>query len=137
MNKNSIIQISIVGIAVIALSLLYFFHSATNTNFYPKCIFYEITGLYCPGCGSQRAVSALLHGQFLLAMHDNILMICCIPLLVYSAGIFVWNACHSQKKRQRFFYSTLFVKSLLIVVIVFAILRNIHAGPFNLLAPVL
>ncbi len=28
-----------------------------------QCPFYALTGLYCPGCGSGRAVHALLHGH--------------------------------------------------------------------------
>ena len=28
-----------------------------------QCPFYALTGLYCPGCGSGRAVYALLHGR--------------------------------------------------------------------------
>ena len=28
-----------------------------------QCPFYALTGLYCPGCGSGRAVYALLHGH--------------------------------------------------------------------------
>ncbi len=135
MNKSSIIQILITGIAVVVLSLLYFLFPATNTSFHPKCIFHLLTGLYCPGCGSQRAVSALLHGHVLLALHENILMVCCIPLLGYSAYIFVWNAFHAQKKMQRIFYSPVFVKGFLVVVIVFAILRNVAVAPFTLLAP--
>ena len=42
----------------------------------PPCVFHELTGLYCPGCGSGRAVSAALHGRFLQALTYN-------PLLVF------------------------------------------------------
>ncbi len=137
MNNKLKIQFMIVTIAVVILSLLYFLFPVANYRFFPKCIFHELTGLYCPGCGSQRAFSALLHGDLLLALHDNLLMVCSIPLLIYSAYIFTWNTFHQQKKRQRFFYSPAFVKSFLLLLIAFAVLRNINLSPFNLLAPVL
>ena len=35
------------------------------------CPLYEMTGLYCPGCGGTRSVTALLHGHPLLAFHEN------------------------------------------------------------------
>lgn len=38
------------------------------------CPFYELTGLYCPGCGSGRAFYALFHGRFLEALRYNYLL---------------------------------------------------------------
>ena len=29
------------------------------------CVFYQLTGLYCPGCGAGRALSSLIHGDIL------------------------------------------------------------------------
>ena len=37
------------------------------------CVFYELTGLYCPGCGSGRAARALLRGAFPAAFGHNAL----------------------------------------------------------------
>ena len=48
------------------------------------CIFYSAFGLYCPGCGGTRAVSALLHGQILTSF-------ICHPLVLYTACPF-WAA---------------------------------------------
>src|SRR5690606_2629375 len=33
------------------------------TGILPSCPFYTLTHWYCPGCGSQRALHALLHGD--------------------------------------------------------------------------
>ncbi|MBQ9632746.1 MAG: DUF2752 domain-containing protein [Lachnospiraceae bacterium] len=35
------------------------------------CPFYELTGHWCPGCAGTRSLTALLHGQLLLAIHEN------------------------------------------------------------------
>lgn len=35
------------------------------------CPLYEVTGLYCPGCGGTRSLTALLHGDLLIAIHEN------------------------------------------------------------------
>lgn len=44
-----------------------------------QCPFYALTGLYCPGCGSGRAVYALLHGRLAASFRSQ-------PLL-YLLGI--------------------------------------------------
>ena len=36
-----------------------------------KCPVYELTGLYCPGCGSGRAVYSALHGRFTESFRYN------------------------------------------------------------------
>lgn len=38
------------------------------------CLFRELTGLYCPGCGSGRAAIALLHGHIPQAVGYNPLL---------------------------------------------------------------
>lgn len=40
-----------------------------------------MTGLKCPGCGSQRAVHYLLNGQFIPAFRANPLLVMSIPYL--------------------------------------------------------
>lgn len=50
----------LLGVAAL-LALWYGVHAATG--FMPRCMFREITGWKCPGCGSQTALMALLHGH--------------------------------------------------------------------------
>lgn len=46
------------------------------------CYFYRKTGYYCPGCGSTRAVLALLDGHPLLSVHENPLIAVCAVIAV-------------------------------------------------------
>lgn len=59
-----------------------------------QCWFYELTGLYCPGCGSGRAANALLHGHASEAFSHNALLFLlglpCGALLVYAYLRFVF-----------------------------------------------
>ncbi len=54
----------------------------------PPCPLYHITGIPCPGCGSTRATSALLHGDFLRALWFNPLWV-----LTCLAALLVWLHC--------------------------------------------
>jgi hypothetical protein len=50
-----------VGLGIPALLLV--FCTALLRGAHGLCPLYELTGLYCPGCGSGRAALALLHGK--------------------------------------------------------------------------
>lgn len=120
---------------VILLVLLYFFAYPGKSAMFPRCVFYSLTGFYCPGCGSQRAFSSLLHGELKQAISYNALLIAILPLLCYSAMITILNVLRKKQVVQHLFYSMLFVKILLVTVIMFWIFRNFSFYPFNLLAP--
>lgn len=47
------------------------------------CVFYQLTGLYCPGCGAGRALSSLIHGDILAALHYNAFFLLVFPFIVY------------------------------------------------------
>lgn len=51
----------------------------------PPCIFHSVTGLYCPGCGGTRAVSALLHGHIVTSFICHPL----VPCTAITAGWFL------------------------------------------------
>lgn len=50
---------------------------------YPTCPFLAVTGLWCPGCGSLRALHALTRGDVLGAAGRNVLLVACVPLLAW------------------------------------------------------
>lgn len=45
----------------------------------PKCLFRLLTGYDCPGCGSQRAFHALLHGRLAEAWGYNPYLFFAVP----------------------------------------------------------
>ncbi len=68
-TRNYIITIAVIAVA----GLLLFCPSLSS--FHPRCIFYSITGIPCPGCGSTRAGLSLLEGNIAEAMYCNPLAI--------------------------------------------------------------
>ncbi|MPY86322.1 MAG: DUF2752 domain-containing protein [Luteitalea sp.] len=68
-------------LVVSAATVLYFLDPRT-TSFYPQCPFFALTGFLCPGCGTTRALHALLHGHLTEAFALN-------PLLFVVPGLIV------------------------------------------------
>jgi hypothetical protein len=130
--RKSLPSIAIFG-SIIAVGAALFFFDPVATAFYPKCLFHELTGLYCPGCGSTRAIYCLLHGEFLDALRDNALVVLALPLLgcVFLARAICRRPLIAVRR------STLGWFGLLLAVIVFffGVVRNIPRRPFSLLAP--
>ncbi|MCQ2249606.1 MAG: DUF2752 domain-containing protein [Bacteroidales bacterium] len=82
MQKKFTILIAVAAIIfVAAMAFVYFKYNPLESNMFPKCGFYVITGWKCPGCGSQRALHFLLHGQFAESFRQN-------PLL-WVGGIYI------------------------------------------------
>lgn len=106
---------------------------AASENLTLPCMFREHTGLYCAGCGSGRAVAAILRGEFLAAFRWNpLLYLLGIPsllILIYEYIRIVFGIQHLKPivLPQWLIYSTV------IVLLGFWILRNIPW--FSFLAP--
>ncbi|MBT5288956.1 MAG: DUF2752 domain-containing protein [Flavobacterium sp.] len=116
----------IVGILVLLLVSLYYFFNPTVSNFFPKCPFHTITGLYCPGCGSQRAIHDLMHLNIFEAINHNALM---FFAFTFGIGLYLY----SKKKFSDLIYHP---KSPLIIfgiIFLFGVLRNLDK--FHFLAP--
>jgi hypothetical protein len=134
-NRKETFRVIIISATVLVLALLYFFVDARRSQLFPACPFFTLTHLYCPGCGSQRAVSALLHGELIEAINYNVMLVISVPLILYSAFVSVSNLFREKPIIQKIFYSPVFVRIFLVAVVLFGVLRNIHVYPFMLLAP--
>ncbi len=129
-------KIIIVGAAIvvlIALSLL-FLLNPSEVQLFPHCPFHTVTGLYCPGCGSQRAAHDILNGDLLAGLQHNALIILVGAVLLIEGVILLLQSVFSMKIYNPL-HNTWFVRLILVVVILFWILRNLPYEPFAYLAP--
>lgn len=74
-------KVCIVSIVIIA-GLIYFFFNPADNSLFPQCPFYWLTGLKCPGCGSQRAIHSLLYLDLETAFKYNALLIFSLPMII-------------------------------------------------------
>ncbi len=99
------------------------------------CPFHKLTGLYCPGCGGQRALHALLHGRVLEALSLNAFAVLVVaPLGAYAYAAYALRAM-SIAPGPRLDLGARWLTLLAVLMILFGILRNLPFGPLPWLAP--
>lgn len=125
------IALFVVGTALI---LVYVFVNPSEVDFLPKCPFYFFTGLYCPGCGSQRATHQLLNFNFIGVFQQNLMFVVGLFIISYHLIITGINN-FFNKNIYNFIYHPKTPYLLLFFIIGFWVLRNIPRYPFSLLAP--
>lgn len=90
------------------------------------CVFFELTGLYCPGCGATRAIISLIKLRPYQAFRYNILVITLLPI---ASVYLVYKKIFKGKKNIPNWIWII----LLVITILFGIIRNISF--FSYLAP--
>jgi hypothetical protein len=116
-------KILLLSAACAGLTFLYFVKPGGFP--YPPCVFHDLTGLYCPGCGSTRALYQLLHGNILAALHDNIMAVLAVPFFAYAI----------VRKEPLSLIHPYWIWGLFYALVAFTVLRNIPLFPFTYLAP--
>lgn len=116
-------------ILLMFVSLLYYqIHKIYNIGI--PCLFHEITGLYCPGCGITRTLFALIELDFKSAIQYNLLIFILAPFMIFYAYKRLTNWILLKNS---YIFPNFIWYILLFITIVFGVLRNINQ--FSWLAP--
>lgn len=112
----------IIMIVGVSAGLIYWFFDP-STSYFPRCPIYMITGWQCPGCGSQRAIHALLNGDIAAAWRFNAMLLVLLPII---AVILVAELFRNRLPRfNRAVTSPLFVVMLVVGIALWWVLRNL------------
>lgn len=118
MTRNLLYRAAFILAGVAAL--LYGYTALSEaTGFAPRCIIKSLTGISCPGCGSQRAAAALAHGYPVEAWGHNLLLPFIALYAFFVAVLPTGNRLHAALTSPAAIYS------LLAVVIAWMIVRNL------------
>ncbi len=114
-----------IPIAVVAVAALIVLYGCLDpaAHRFPRCPFLMLTGYECPGCGSQRAIHALLHGNLATAWHYNAMMVVILPIVAALA-----IASLRRRRAPRFYNlvnSSVVIWGVFVAVILWWIGRNI------------
>ena len=136
MKKSiSILKKISISLVLMTFGLLYFNLNPKSFAYFPKCPFYSFTGLYCPGCGSQRAFHEILHGNFWIGLQHNFLIILALLVIFYKFYVLFRNSFQKENKVKNIIHHNATPWVILVIVVSFWILRNVPTDPFIILAP--
>ena len=80
--KTLRLQANLVALVSVAAGAVLYRFPPERYSFYPRCPVFRWTGWRCPGCGTTRALAALLHGKAAEALNQNALFVLLAPLLL-------------------------------------------------------
>lgn len=103
----------------------YYNYNPQSESFLLKCPFKFATGYDCPGCGSQRALHSLLHGEFSQAFSYNPLFMLAIPY-VFVGILFEWFGLkYIYPKIRKILFGTKAIYLISLIITIFMIFRNL------------
>ena len=115
--KKKIIILNIVLIIILYIILNNIFH------IYIPCIFHEITGFLCPGCGMTRMLREIIHGNLPKAFYYNQFLFISLPIFII---IFI-NLIYSNFKNIKPLYQKIpnyIYYTYIVLLLVFGVVRN-------------
>jgi hypothetical protein len=127
-----------IAAAAIGAAVLAHFISPGRDHWLPKCPFHELTGLWCPGCGSTRAAASLAHGNLIEAFRHNVLFLPALAALVWVWGAYAMRSFAPSTAERTWTRNPLtrlkHPEYLVLVVVAFWVVRNIPGAPVHLLS---
>lgn len=114
-----------ITLLIVIGGIVYFKYNPADHTFFPKCSFLTLTGLKCPGCGSQRTIHALLHFDIHSAFSYNALIMLSIPYLMMLITGKIAQFFNPHSKFALKLQHPYIIWSFFAIVILFWVTRNI------------
>lgn len=111
------------AVVVVALAAVYFAFDPSDSRWMPKCVIYHLTGFKCAGCGSQRAIHALLHGDVAEAWSQNALFVISLPFLLFLGWLEFRRKAHPHLYRR--VHTPILILLIGAIIISWTLFRNI------------
>lgn len=111
---------------VFLIAIYIYSHIHPNSSpFFPKCPFLMLTGIKCPGCGSQRAIHALLHADIKTAFSYNALLVLSIPYVILLLCVRIYQLFNPYSPLILKVQKNLYIWIFFAIAMTFFVARNI------------
>lgn len=122
--KQRLKKVILIYLGLLLIFITYYILNK-KTGFYIPCIFHEITGLDCPGCGITRCLFHLINLNFLDAFKVNPLVFIYLPFIIayylYQSYLYIYD----KKDKILVKIPKYFMYIVLVITILYGVLRNI------------
>lgn len=125
MKYRKRVIITVIAILLVTVIIIFFHIDPNVYPIFPKCPFLVITGLECPGCGSQRAFHQLLHFNIISAFHQNPLVVLFTPYILFGLYLEYLGGGNKHPLIKKRFFGKYAAITILVGIIGYWIGRNI------------
>lgn len=120
----------------ILLVVLYYKYNPADKNWhFPSCPTWTIFHIYCPGCGTQRAIHYLLHGELQKAFRYNPLLVCISPLMMILVAQYLYESFSGKRWYIPIFNNAVFLYAVFFLFLAYFIVRNLPLEDLGFLKP--
>ena len=112
-------------------TVIFFVFDPSKVAMFPPCLFHQWTGLDCPGCGAQRALHQLLHGNLVAAFRLNAMFVISLPIVAWVAPRWIWRVSRGESIPVNNRWWWIYIAAWLL----FGLLRNLPLPMFAWFAP--
>lgn len=110
---------------LILIGLTYYFVNPLVQHFPIQCPWRLLTGTLCPACGTQRALSALVHGHPGQALSYNYFFIFSIPFAMLAVLVSWYNFGYRLDGLKRIVFHPITLKAYVVLFFVWWLGRNL------------
>lgn len=112
--------------SILFIIFLSYYFLNKYVSFSIPCVFNELTGLKCPGCGITRCLFHLINLDFREAFYDNPLVFIYLPFIIFYFLYLSYLYVYDKKDNLLIKIPNSFKYLVLIITIIYGIIRNIY-----------
>ncbi len=116
-------MVAVLGLLSLFVAVYYYF-DPSEKSFFPSCPLKTLTGYDCAGCGVQRALHAILHGNWRAAWALNPLFVLLLPVSLFYLIIIIFRKHPVMRNWYGIFFGRAITFVLIVIILVFSLFRN-------------
>lgn len=111
-------------VGLLLVCMFYYYFNPFDINFPIYCVWYQLTGLNCPACGTQRAIHALMYGHIVEAIKYNYFFFLSAPYACLAVLSTWYNDSHTFDVVKGVIFNNVTIRIYIFLFFAWWVLRN-------------